>query len=180
MVPWFLELAEPDPIECLVLDRMTMQVAPALTDVKSQTPQPVDRLIDQTQTNSFRIVGRTTTTTKGVCNPTAYTDGSHYSTRRLNGAADAVIARLFSEYDGPLRTSNVSDAAFKVVPYPHSSNAACPRADGSFDVLRRDTDWLSRPDHLFLFAPPGNARLTVEEFGEGHDRLGNIVVPYVK
>ena len=116
----------------------------------------------------------------GVCSPTAHTDGSQYSTRRLNGNADAVIARIFSDYDGPLRTENASDAAVKVVPYPHSSNAACPRADGSFDVLRRDTDWTSRTDHLFLFAPPGGARLTAEKWGEGHDRLGNIVVPYVK
>ena len=62
-----------------------------------------------------------------ICNPSNHTKEPHYSERRLNRNADVVMAKLFLEYTGPLRTYNVHDASVIIVPYPASSQKECFR-----------------------------------------------------
>jgi hypothetical protein len=50
---------------------------------------------------------------------------SPYSKRRFNRNGDVVIAKVFLEYSGPLRTYDATKADVFVVPYPSSAHCVC-------------------------------------------------------
>lgn len=116
-----------------------------------------------------------------ICNPKDYTKNSQYSgSARLNNNMDAVITQLFVNYYGSLRTFNISEATVKVVPFAALSDSRCifhtnKRHDNSRQLVL-DTNLTKLHDHLFFFVP--EAKLFVEKYGEGHNRPGQLVVPY--
>jgi hypothetical protein len=99
-----------------------------------------------------------------ICSPQNHTQGSHYSDRRLNRNADAVLARLFLNYQGPLRTFNPRRASIFIVPYPASSQKECFRVKHASKLKAALTQherallktlefWKEAPTrHLFLYS----------------------------
>jgi len=117
-----------------------------------------------------------------ICNPKNHTDKSQYSTARLNNNYDAVVARLFINYLGILRTHNISEAIFKVVPFPANSNTRCNMynkrsGDNSVNILLDHYNTTPNlHDHLFLSLRNDHAPLFLDRLPS--QSRGHLVVPY--
>lgn len=55
----------------------------------------------------------------------SYSHMARYSKRRFNRNADLVMAKIFSQYRGPLRTYNAHEADLFIVPYPSTGHCEC-------------------------------------------------------
>ena len=62
-----------------------------------------------------------------ICTPkhTKNPQDSTYVKRRSNINADTVLAQIFSEYQGPLRTHDPEEASLFIVPYPTAGHCEC-------------------------------------------------------
>eukprot|EP00581_Thalassiosira_minuscula_P014975 CAMPEP_0183731908 /NCGR_PEP_ID=MMETSP0737-20130205/36833_1 /TAXON_ID=385413 /ORGANISM="Thalassiosira miniscula, Strain CCMP1093" /LENGTH=492 /DNA_ID=CAMNT_0025964761 /DNA_START=201 /DNA_END=1679 /DNA_ORIENTATION=- len=116
------------------------------------------------------------------CTPMRKTS-SPYSKRRNNYNIDSVMARLFTEYFGPLRTSNVSHATLKIVPFPGSWwNGHCLSWFGgdqsnNLKLLQKSSEIsLTDASTLFFFMNKA-ATLSVDFLATS--RPGELVIPYV-
>ena len=118
---------------------------------------------------------------ESICNPTNHTKASQYSTSRLNNNYDAVVAGLFIDYWGTLRTFNVTEAIVKVVPFPAMSNFRCTlyskrSGDDSLNLLLNHHNQTHLHDHLFLSVKNDRTPLSVDR--SPSYRAGQLVVPY--
>ena len=138
-----------------------------------------------------------------ICSPKAYTTSCHYSDRRLNRNADAILATHFVQYTGPLRTYDPESAKIFIVPYPASSQKECYRissskynkklkatiTDHERTLLKSLKYWKQHPTkHLFLYSAGLDQSYLLEYVQSRHNnmiamlgpkrRLGHIVIPY--
>jgi len=117
-----------------------------------------------------------------ICNSKNHTKRSQYSTTRLNNNYDAVLARLFTNYCGPFRTFNITEAIVKVVPFPAVSNGLCNvysrnRRDDSLNLLLDHYNNTDLHDHLFLSVKNDHTPLFLDRLPSKGP--GQVVVPYV-
>jgi len=61
---------------------------------------------------------------QSVCTE-VYTNDIKYSKRRFNRNGDVVVAKVLSDYNGPLRTKDPQKADLFIVPYPAAGNCEC-------------------------------------------------------
>ena len=122
-----------------------------------------------------------------ICTPRNQTKGSRYSTCRLNGIYDSVLARIFTSYMGAFRTTNTTEATLQIVPYPAwSTHGESGAPSNHFRRCIHDeteiTTLLSMSvqhldDHLFLYRSLG--KLTISAPLAMSNRPGELVLPYV-
>lgn len=59
-----------------------------------------------------------------ICTQTV-SSSSEYSSRRYNRNGDVVLSKIFTQYRGPLRTYDPTEADAFIVPYPATAHCAC-------------------------------------------------------
>ena len=102
-----------------------------------------------------------------ICTETTRSSGP-YSTRRFNRNGDVVLSKIFSEYEGILRTRNPDEADLFIVPYASTAHCACKNKSArNFKVKSKhvknkvldNLDYFNsrtRDRHLFFKVAPYN------------------------
>lgn len=85
-----------------------------------------------------------------ICTQTI-SSSSEYSSRRFNRNGDVVLAKIFSEYQGALRTFDATKADFFIVPYAATAHCACRNDRARCKLVSTDeikTNVLENLNHL--------------------------------